>query len=129
MNSINLDDLKFNADGLIPCVAQDAENGEVLMVAYMNRDALQATIESGKAQYWSRSRQKFWIKGESSGHTQEVVEIRTDCDADTILLKVKQNVAACHVGYRSCFFRKLDAEAGWVEDGDKRFDPDAVYKK
>lgn len=127
MNFAFLDELKYNADGLIPCVAQDADNGEVLMVAYMNRDALKATVESGKAQYWSRSRQKFWVKGESSGHTQAVQEIRFDCDKDCVLLKVKQNVAACHVGYRSCFYNKLTAEGTLVEDGDKVFDPDKVY--
>ncbi|MBN2711473.1 MAG: phosphoribosyl-AMP cyclohydrolase, partial [Planctomycetes bacterium] len=113
-----------------PCVAQDAENGEVLMVAYMNKDSLKDTVEKGLASYWSRSRQKYWVKGESSGHTQEVIEIRTDCDKDTILLKCKQNVAACHVGYRSCFFRVLDQKEGkWNDTGEKIFDPDNVYDK
>ncbi len=124
-----LDELKYDANGLIPCVAQDADNGEVLMVAYMNKDSLKATIESGLGNYWSRSRQKYWVKGESSGHTQEVREVRFDCDKDCILLKVKQNVAACHVGYRSCFFYKLTEDGTLIEDGDKRFDPDEVYKK
>lgn len=122
-----LDTLRFDDKGLIPVVAQDVENGEVLMVAYMNRQSLQATIEKGLCAYWSRSRQKFWIKGESSGHTQEVREIRFDCDRDTVLIKVKQNVAACHLGYRSCFFRKLGADGTITEDGDKRFEPDEVY--
>ena len=99
------------------------------MVAYMNKDALKATVESGLGNYWSRSRQKYWVKGESSGHTQEVQEVRTDCDRDTILLKVKQNVAACHLGYRSCFFRRLTEDGQLVDEGDKVFDPDAVYKK
>ncbi len=124
-----LDELKYDDNGLIPCVAQDADNGEVLMVAYMTKEALKATVETGLGNYWSRSRQKYWVKGESSGHTQEVQEVRTDCDKDTILLKVKQKVAACHLGYRSCFFRRLDQDGHLVDEGDKVFDPDAVYKK
>jgi len=124
-----LDGLKYDANGLIPCVAQDAENGEVLMVAYMNRDSLKYTLEKGLCAYWSRSRQKFWIKGESSGHTQEVKEVRFDCDKDCVLIKVKQNVAACHTGYRSCFSWRLDQDGKIVEEGDKLFDPDAVYEK
>ena len=123
-----IDALKFDDQGLIPCVAQDADNGEVLMVAYMNRDAVLQTVSKGVACYWSRSRQKAWIKGESSGHTQEVLEVRTDCDRDVILLKVKQNVAACHKGYRSCFFRQLQSNAEWQDTGDRVFDPDQVYK-
>ena len=124
-----LDELKYDDNGLIPCVAQDADNGEVLMVAYMTKEALKATVETGLGNYWSRSRQKYWVKGESSGHTQEVQDVRTDCDKDTILLKVKQKVAACHLGYRSCFFRRLDQDGRLVDEGDKVFDPDAVYKK
>ncbi len=123
-----IDALKFDDQGLIPCVAQDADNGEVLMVAYMNRDAVLQTVSKGVACYWSRSCQKAWIKGESSGHTQEVLEVRTDCDRDVILLKVKQNVAACHKGYRSCFFRQLQSNAEWQDTGDRVFDPDQVYK-
>lgn len=122
-----LDELKYDAQGLIPCVTQDEATGEVLMVAYMNKDSLRATIEKGLCSYWSRSRQKFWVKGESSGHTQEVREVRFDCDKDCILIKVKQNVAACHTGYRSCFFLRLDENGHLVEDGVKVFDPDKVY--
>jgi phosphoribosyl-AMP cyclohydrolase len=124
-----LDTLKYDANGLIPCVAQDYENGEVLMVAYMNKDSLRATVETGLGNYWSRSRKKYWVKGESSGHTQEVKEIRFDCDLDCIVMKVKQNVAACHVGYRSCFYRRLDENGKLVEEGTKMFDPDKVYDK
>ncbi len=124
-----LDSLKYDATGLIPCVAQDCETGEVLMVAYMNRDSLKATLEKGLASYWSRSRQKFWVKGEASGHTQEVKEVRFDCDLDTVLLQVKQKVGACHRGYRSCFHQRLDESGKLVEDGDKVFDPDKVYGK
>jgi phosphoribosyl-AMP cyclohydrolase len=106
-----LDNLKFNSDGLIPAIIQDAENGRVLMVAWMNRASLQATITTGKTHFWSRSRQKFWIKGESSGHTQTVKDIAFDCDGDTLLIKVQQVGAACHEGYRSCFYRSI-AEGG-----------------
>ncbi len=124
-----LDTLKFDQNGLIPCVAQDAETGEVLMVAYMNRDSLKETAEKKLASYWSRSRQKFWVKGESSGNTQEVREIRFDCDKDCVLIKIKQNGdAACHTGMRSCFYFKL-TDAGLVEDGVKVFDPEKVYGK
>jgi len=98
---------KFNADGLIPAVVQDASNGDVLMMAWMNETSLQRTIETGYATYWSRSRQKFWIKGESSGHLQKVKSISIDCDLDTLLLKVDQVGAACHENYRSCFFRDV----------------------
>lgn len=122
------DDLKYDAAGLIPAVVQDAESGEVLMVAYMNRDSLQTTLETGKTHFWSRSRQSFWMKGESSGHTQEVRDISIDCDADTLLITVKQNVAACHKGYRSCFYRTWDGKE-WAVVGKKVFDEDDVYQK
>ena len=102
-----LDSLKYNSDGLIPAIAQDAENGQVLMMAWMNREALERTIETGKATYWSRSRSQFWIKGETSGHFQTVKKISIDCDLDTILLQIDQVGAACHENYRSCFFRDL----------------------
>ena len=111
------DRLKFDANGLIPVVTQDAENGEVLMVAWMNREAVEKTLETGRATYWSRSRRHFWVKGETSGHVQHVRELRVDCDGDTLLLRVEQIGAACHEGYRSCFARvarggdwHLDAE-------------------
>lgn len=115
--------------GLIPAIAQDAETGEVLMLAYMNAESFEETLRSGKATYWSRSRKALWKKGETSGHTQEVQEIRVDCDLDTILLKVVQlGGAACHKGYKSCFFSKVDGDE-LVITQDKVFDPDKVYKK
>jgi phosphoribosyl-AMP cyclohydrolase len=117
------------AGGLVPAVAQDAESGEVLMLAWMNREAFEETVRTGRACYWSRSRGKLWRKGEESGHVQEVVAIHTDCDADTILLKVRQvGGAACHEGYRSCFFRKL-AGQDWRTVGERVFDPNSVYQK
>lgn len=122
-------DLDFDkAGGIVPAVAQDAETGEVLMVAWMNREAWRETLETGRACYFSRSRNKLWRKGEESGHVQEVVEIRVDCDADTVLLRVRQiGGAACHQGYRSCFFRKV-ADGQWVVDQERVFDPEQVYK-
>jgi phosphoribosyl-AMP cyclohydrolase len=107
-----VEQLKFNEQGLIPAIVQDAESGEVLMMAWMNREALLRTIETGKATYWSRSRQKFWVKGETSGHFQEVQRIYVDCDSDVVLLQVKQTGAACHTGTRSCFFREVDVASG-----------------
>jgi len=113
--------------GLVPVIVQDAESGEVLMLAYMNEEAWQKTLETGKAHYFSRSRQKIWLKGESSGHLQEVREVLLDCDADTVLLKVKQQGgAACHTGHRSCFYRRL--KGGKIEIvSPKIFDPEEVY--
>ena len=99
---------EINGMKVITAVAQDADTGEILMIANMNKEALQKTIETGKAHYWSTSRNKQWLKGESSGHTQEVQEILVDCDMDAIVLKIKQNGAACHEGYYSCFFRDLE---------------------
>ena len=114
--------------GLMPVVVQDQETGEVLMLAYMNREAWLKTIETGKATFWSRSRQSLWLKGETSGHVQRVREIRLDCDADTLLLKVEQLCgAACHTGYRSCFYRKW-AEGDFVTVGERIFDPKDVYR-
>ena len=101
------DQLKFNADGLIPAIVQDHFNGRVLMMAWMNRASLEKTIETGRTVFWSRSRQKFWMKGETSGHVQQVKDIAFDCDGDTLLIKVEQTGAACHEGYRSCFFRSI----------------------
>ena len=103
----SLESLKWNVDGLIPAIVQDATNGRVLMVAWMNRAALEKTIETRRTWFWSRSRQRFWMKGESSGHVQKVMDIAYDCDGDTILIQVEQTGAACHEGYRSCFFRSL----------------------
>jgi phosphoribosyl-AMP cyclohydrolase len=110
-----LDALAWNADGLVPAVAQDAQSGEVLMVAWMNREALERTAATGEAFYWSRSRGALWKKGETSGHTQRVVEIRTDCDSDTVLLRVHSHGGvACHTGRRRCFFNLLEG-GSWVE--------------
>ncbi len=99
---------KFNADGLIAAIAQDADTNEILMLAWMNEAALRATLETGRATYWSRSRQELWVKGETSGHTQEVVEVLVDCDQDAVLLKVRQTGAACHTGRKACFYRTID---------------------
>lgn len=100
--------LRFNSDGLIPAIIQDHENGQVLMMAWMNEESLRRTIESGKCTYWSRSRGSFWLKGESSGHFQNVKRIRVDCDQDCLLIDVEQVGAACHENYRSCFYRDLE---------------------
>jgi phosphoribosyl-AMP cyclohydrolase len=117
------------AGGLVPAVAQDADTGEVLMLAWMNREAFEETVRTGRAVYFSRSRNKLWRKGEESGHFQEVKGIFIDCDADTVLLKVKQiGGAACHEGYKSCFFRRLDGDELKVI-AERIFDPKAVYKK
>ena len=114
--------------GLIPTIVQEFNTGEVLMLAFMNEEAWQETIKTGRATYWSRTRQELWAKGKTSGHVQLVKEIRIDCDNDTVLLKVEQvGGAACHTGYRTCFFKK--AEEGSVQEiGEKIFDPKEVYK-
>ncbi len=117
-------DLKFS-DGLIPVIVQDVENGEVLMMAYMNEEALKRTLKTGKAHYWSRGRSKLWLKGEDSGNFQSVREMRVDCDGDTILLKVEQIGGACHKGYRSCFYRRINGNIV----SEKVFDPSKVYKE
>ncbi|MCX8044212.1 MAG: phosphoribosyl-AMP cyclohydrolase [Desulfobacterota bacterium] len=122
-----IDMIRFDANGLVPAVIQDVENGQVLMVAYMNRGALEKTLATGITHFWSRSRQAYWMKGESSGHVQQVKEIYIDCDADCLLVKVVQQVAACHTGFRSCFYRKWDGK-DLVTIGDKVFDADAVYR-
>jgi phosphoribosyl-AMP cyclohydrolase len=105
-----LPDLKYDANGLIPAVIQDHVNGQVLMMAWMNEESLRRTIESRKCTYWSRSRQSFWLKGESSGHFQLVKKISVDCDQDCLLIQVEQVGAACHENYRSCFFRDLNSD-------------------
>ena len=125
---------QFGADGLITAVVTDAKSGDVLMVAHMNQDALAKTIESGEAWYYSRSRQRLWKKGESSGHVQRVVELRVDCDQDALWLKVEQaGEGACHTGRRSCFYRAIPlGQRGTarheVRDAERAVDPDAVYK-
>ena len=124
-----LDTMKFDVDGLLPAIVQDSETDEVLMVAYMNREALELTVSSGNTHFYSRSRKKLWRKGETSGHVQIVQDVRTDCDADTILVKVKQEGAACHEGYRSCFFRTTEDGSQWEITDQKLFDPDEVYGK
>ena len=115
-------------DGLVPAIVQDAETKEVLMLAYMNSQSWEATLQTGKATYWSRSRQKLWLKGETSGHFQLIKAIFIDCDDDTILLQVKQlGEATCHTGHKSCFYRKLDG-GDFVIVGEKIFNPEEVYK-
>ena len=123
-----LDEIRFNAEGLIPAIAQDATSGRVLMLAWMNREALKLTAEKKQAVYWSRSRRKLWHKGEESGHTQQVREIRFDCDEDVILLKVEQmGGIACHTGRESCFYRQLQDDQ-WVEIDAVIKDPEDIYK-
>ena len=124
-----LDEIKWNEDGLVPVIAQDAEDGRVLMVAWMNRDALEETANSGKAVYWSRSRSKLWRKGEESGHVQTVREIRLDCDNDVILLQVEQaGGIACHTGRHNCFFRVLK-DNQWVETDPVIRSEEEIYGK
>ncbi len=106
MDTVNQEEIKFNEQGLVPVVTQD-EGGEVLMLAYADKEALRLTLKTGKAHYFSRSRQKLWLKGETSGHTQEIKEVLVDCDQDAVLYRVKQKGVACHTGNRSCFYRKL----------------------
>lgn len=123
---------RFDAAGLVTCVATDARSGDVLMVAHMNDEALRKTIATGDAWYYSRSRKKLWRKGETSGHVQRVVEMRTDCDQDAVWIRVDQSGAACHTGRHSCFYRAVKNENGGAKlvfaDADKAFDPDKVYK-
>ncbi len=129
---MSIDDIKFDEKGLVPAICQDAETGDILMFAWMNRESLEKTIETGVMTYWSRSRKKLWVKGESSGNTQAVREMRVDCDGDCLLFKVIPNGtgAACHEGYRSCFFRKMDGDGGAFAVTDERvFNPDDVYRK
>ncbi len=122
-------DFDKSPGGLLPAIAQDYTSGEILMLAYINKESWNKTLETGKAHYWSRSRNTIWLKGESSGHVQLVKEIRVDCDLDTVVLKVEQlGGAACHKGYRSCFFRIVDGEETLI-DSERVFDPDKVYKK
>ena len=124
-----LNKVNWSEDGLVPAIAQDAESGDILMVAWMNREALKQTVQLGEAVYWSRSRKKLWHKGEESGHTQKVKEVRLDCDEDVVLLKVDQvGGIACHTGRHSCFFRRLEKDK-WVSVEPVLKDPLEIYKK
>ncbi|MCU4741175.1 phosphoribosyl-AMP cyclohydrolase [Halobacteria archaeon AArc-m2/3/4] len=116
-------DVAFGEDGLVPAIAQDAETGEVLMLAYVSPEALERTRETGVAHYYSRSRDELWQKGKTSGHTQQVEDVRVDCDADTLLYLVDQEGGACHTGHRSCFYRTIEGE----NVGERVFDPESVY--
>ena len=123
-----LDDLKYDANGLIPAIIQEQGTGRILMMAWMNKDSLQKTIEVKKTCFWSRSRKKYWIKGESSGHVQYVKSIAFDCDADALLIQVEQIGAACHEGYKSCFFRTIEGDGARVTEP-RLVNPDEVYGK
>ena len=123
-----IDILKYDKNGLITAVIQDYRSNEVLMVAYMNRQALKKTVKTGKTYFYSRSRKKLWLKGEESGHVQQVKAIFTDCDKDCLLIRVRQKVAACHTGYRSCFFSRVAAGGRLKKTGRRIFDPCKVYK-
>jgi phosphoribosyl-AMP cyclohydrolase len=122
--------LKFDGNGLIPAIIQDQRTGRVLMMAWMNRASLEKTIETGRTHFWSRSRQKFWMKGETSGHTQTVKDIGFDCDGDVLLIQVEQVGVACHEGYRSCFFRSIaDAGATVKVTEPQLVSPERIYGK
>ena len=133
----DLNGLRFNADGLIPAIIQDAGKnsagapaGRVLMMAWLNRTALESTLATGWMHYWSRSRGKLWLKGESSGHRQEVVDWYRDCDGDTLLFTVRQHGGACHTGYESCFFQRLNRDGTSADiQEEPLFDPDVVYQE
>ena len=125
---IYIDDVSWDKDGLVPAIAQDAASGVVLMVAWMNREALQLTIDENRAIYWSRSRQKIWRKGEESGHIQELIELRLDCDSDVILMKVNQiGSIACHTGRQSCFYR-IFKDGEWQDFDEVIKDPKDIYR-
>ena len=124
------DKLKFNTDGLIPAIVQEQSTGRVLMMAWMNRASIEKTIATRKTHFWSRSRQKFWMKGESSGHTQEVKDIAFDCDGDTLLIQVEQIGAACHEGYKSCFFRSIEGDGARFTITEPQLEtPEQIYGK
>src|SRR5687768_6545298 len=125
-----IDTLKFNSDGLIPAIIQDQSNGRVLMMAWMNKASLEKTIQEGKTYFWSRSRQKYWMKGESSGHVQVVKDVAFDCDGDTLLIQVEQTGAACHEGYKSCFFRSVRERGSEVATTEPQLiKPEQIYGK
>ena len=120
--------LKFNADGLIPAIVQEASSGRVLMMAWMNEASIKKTLETGKTHFWSRSRKKFWMKGEESGHTQTVKDLSFDCDGDTLLIQVDQIGAACHEGYKSCFFRSAEKKGDSFAITEKQLQtPEQIY--
>jgi phosphoribosyl-AMP cyclohydrolase len=122
------DKLKWTADGLVPAIIQERSTGRVLMMAWMNRASLEKTLETGRTHFWSRSRKKFWMKGETSGHVQVVKDVAFDCDGDTLLIQVEQTGAACHEGYRSCFFRGVSGDgASWQETEARLQSPDDIY--
>ena len=124
------DKLKFTSDGLIPAIVQEQSTGRVLMMAWMNRASLESTIATGKTHFWSRSRQKFWMKGEESGHTQTVKDIAFDCDGDTLLIQVEQVGAACHEGYKSCFFRSAQEKGAAFKITETQLQkPEEIYAK
>ena len=124
------DKLKYTEDGLIPAIVQEAGTGRVLMMAWMNRASLESTIKTGKTHFWSRSRKKFWMKGEESGHTQTVKDIAFDCDGDTLLIQVDQSGAACHEGFKSCFFRSVEGDgANFKITEPQLLKPAEIYKK
>lgn len=121
------DAVSFDDNGLVPAIVQDAETDDVLMMAYMNAETLRKTLDTGRMTYWSRSREAEWVKGNTSGHVQHLKEARIDCDGDTLLFRVEQEGGACHTGYRSCFYRRVEEDDDLVEDGTAVFDPDEVY--
>ena len=125
-----LDKLKFNADGLIPAIIQEQSTGRVLMMAWMNRESIQRSVDEGKTVFWSRSRQKYWVKGETSGHVQVIKDLAFDCDGDTLLIQVEQTGAACHEGYKSCFFRSIREKGNSVSVTEPQLaKPDEMYGK
>ena len=123
-----IDSLKFNEQGLIPAIVQEEGSGRVLMMAWMNADSIRSTLETGKTHFWSRSRQKYWMKGESSGNTQQVKDVAYDCDGDTLLIQVEQIGAACHEGYKSCFFTSVKEGEGEITE-ERLIDPEDMYGK
>ena len=124
------DKLKFDSNGLIPAIIQEQGTGRVLMMAWMNRASLEKTIATGKTHFWSRSRQKFWMKGETSGHVQQVKDIAFDCDGDTLLIQVEQTGAACHEGYKSCFFRSIESDGKSFKITESQLQkPEEIYRK
>jgi phosphoribosyl-AMP cyclohydrolase len=127
--SFDVNSLKFDQAGLLPAIVQDKASGEVVMLAYMNKTAVEKTLATKETWFWSRSRQELWHKGATSGNVQKVLEVLYDCDRDTLLVKVVQNGAACHEGYFSCFHNRIEEDGSVTVVGEKMFDPDEVYKK